>query len=35
VLAPTDEKLFSIYGDCRPWRAGLLRNIERTYPMVS
>ncbi len=23
------------YGDYRPWRAGLLRNIERTYAMVS
>jgi glyoxylase-like metal-dependent hydrolase (beta-lactamase superfamily II) len=34
-LAPTYEKPFSTYGDYRPWRAGLLRNIERTYPMVS
>ena len=34
-LAPTYEKPFSAYGDSRPWRAGLLRNIERTYPMVS
>jgi hypothetical protein len=34
-LAPTDEKPFSTYGDYRPWRAGLLRNIERTYAMVS
>ncbi len=34
-LAPTYEKPFSTYGDYRPWRAGLLRNIERTYAMVS
>jgi glyoxylase-like metal-dependent hydrolase (beta-lactamase superfamily II) len=34
-LAPTYEKAFSTYGDYRPWRAGLLRNIERTYAMVS
>ena len=34
-LAPTYEKPFSTYGDYRPWRAGLLRNIERTYSMVS
>jgi len=34
-LAPTYEKPFSAYGDYRPWRAGLLRNIERTYAMVS
>lgn len=32
TLALTYEKPFSIY---RPWRAGLLRNIERTYAMVS
>ena len=35
ALAPTYEKAFSAYGDYRPWRAGLLRNIERTYAMVS
>ena len=35
ALAPTYEKPFSVYGDYRPWRAGLLRNIERTYAMVS
>jgi cyclase len=34
-LAPTYEKPFSAYGDYRPWRAGLLSNIERTYAMVS
>ena len=34
-LAPAYEKPFSAYGDYRPWRAGLLRNIERTYSMVS
>src|SRR5438552_6791709 len=35
ALAPTYEKPFSAYGDYRPWRAGLLLNIERTYAMVS
>jgi glyoxylase-like metal-dependent hydrolase (beta-lactamase superfamily II) len=35
ALAPIYEKPFSVYGDYRPWRAGLLRNIERTYAMVS
>jgi glyoxylase-like metal-dependent hydrolase (beta-lactamase superfamily II) len=34
-LAPAYEKPFSAYGDYRPWRAGLLANIERTYAMVS
>ena len=34
-LAPTYEKAFSAYGDYRPWRTGLLANIERTYAMVS
>ncbi len=34
-LAPTYEKPFSTYGDYRPWRQGLLANIERTYAMVS
>jgi len=33
-LAPTYEKAFSTYGDYRPWRQGLLANIERTYSMV-
>src|SRR6266446_2335005 len=33
-LAPTYESPFSTYGDYRPWRAGLLRNIERAYAMV-
>jgi glyoxylase-like metal-dependent hydrolase (beta-lactamase superfamily II) len=34
ALAPTYEKAFSTYGDYRPWRAGCLANIERTYAMV-
>ena len=34
-LAPTHEKPFSAYGDYRPWRDGLARNIERTYAMVT
>jgi glyoxylase-like metal-dependent hydrolase (beta-lactamase superfamily II) len=34
-LASAYEKPFSAYGDYRPWRQGLLGNIERTYPMVS
>ena len=34
-LAPTYEKPFSRYGEYRPWRAGLLTNIERTFAMVS
>ena len=34
-LAPTYEKAFSTYQHYRPWRQGLLANIERTYPMVS
>jgi hypothetical protein len=34
-LAPTYEKPFSAYPDYRPWRQGLLANIERTYAMVS
>jgi hypothetical protein len=33
-LAPTYEKAFSTYGDYRPWRQGLLANIERTYALV-
>ena len=35
VLGPVYEKPFSAYGDYRPWRLGLLGNIERTYAMVS
>jgi glyoxylase-like metal-dependent hydrolase (beta-lactamase superfamily II) len=34
-LAPTYEKAFSTYEHYRPWRAGLLANIERAYSMVS
>jgi cyclase len=34
-LAPTYEGAFSTYGHYRPWRQGLLANIERTYAMVS
>src|SRR6266851_2788181 len=34
-LAPTYEKAFATYEHYRPWRAGLLANIERTYAMVS
>jgi len=34
-LAPTYEKPFSAYGEYRPWRAGLARNVERTYAMIS
>jgi glyoxylase-like metal-dependent hydrolase (beta-lactamase superfamily II) len=33
-LAPTYEEAFSTYGDYRPWRQGLLANIERTYSIV-
>jgi hypothetical protein len=35
ALAGTYEKPFSKYGDYRPWRTGILTNIERTYAMVS
>jgi cyclase len=35
ALAGAYEKPFSSYPDYRPWRAGLLANIERTYAMVS
>jgi cyclase len=35
ALAATYEKPFSAYPDYRPWRAGVLANIERTYAMVS
>ncbi len=34
-LAPTYEKPFSTYADYRPWRLGVLANIERTYALVS
>ena len=34
-LAPIYEKPFSTYGEYRPWRTGILANIERTYAMVS
>ena len=34
-LAGRYEKAFSNYADYRPWRGGLLGNIERTYAMVS
>ena len=33
-LAPIYEKPLS-YGEFRPWRTGVLANIERTYGMVS
>ncbi len=35
TLAPSYEKPFSLYGEYRPWRAGLAANIERTFGMVS
>lgn len=34
-LAPTYEKAFATYEHYRPWRTGVLANIERTYAMVS
>jgi glyoxylase-like metal-dependent hydrolase (beta-lactamase superfamily II) len=34
-LAPTYEPAFAAYQHYRPWRQGLLGNIERAYPMVS
>jgi glyoxylase-like metal-dependent hydrolase (beta-lactamase superfamily II) len=34
-LAPTYERAFSTYAGYRPWRAGVLGNIERIYAMVS
>ncbi|MGH7398504.1 MAG: MBL fold metallo-hydrolase [Candidatus Rokuibacteriota bacterium] len=34
-LAPTYEAAFAAYRHYRPWRQGLLANIERTYAMVS
>jgi cyclase len=33
-LAPTYERPFSVYADYRPWRQGVLANVERTYAMV-
>jgi len=34
-LAPRYEKPFSAYGEYRPWRTGVLANVERTFGMVS
>ena len=34
-LAPTYEKAFATYEHYRPWRAGLAKNIERTFALVS
>src|SRR6266404_9514448 len=34
-LAPAYEKPFSAYGEYRPWRTGVLANVERTFGMVS
>ena len=34
-LAPTYERAFAAYEHYRPWRAGLARNIERTFALVS
>jgi hypothetical protein len=34
-LAPTYEKAFGAYEHYRPWRAGLAKNIERTFALVS
>src|SRR5438309_7615317 len=34
-LAPRYEKPFSAHGDYRPWRTGVLANVERTFAMVS
>jgi hypothetical protein len=34
-LAPIYEKPLSAYGDYRPWRTGVVANIERTFAMVS
>jgi len=34
-LAPTHEKTFATYESYRPWRVGLLANIERTFTAVS
>jgi len=35
LLAARYEQPFSTYGAYRPWRTGLVANIERTYAMVS
>jgi cyclase len=35
LLASRYEQAFSTYGTYRPWRTGLLGNIERTYAVVS
>jgi glyoxylase-like metal-dependent hydrolase (beta-lactamase superfamily II) len=35
ALAGAYERPFSAYGEYRPWRTGLLANIERTFAMVS
>ena len=35
LLASRYEQSFSTYGTYRPWRTGLLGNIERTYAVVS
>jgi cyclase len=35
LLASRYEQPFSTYGTYRPWRTGLLGNIERTFAMVS
>lgn len=34
-LAPAYEKAFAAYEHYRPWRAGLAKNIERTFALVS
>jgi glyoxylase-like metal-dependent hydrolase (beta-lactamase superfamily II) len=34
-LAPTYERAFAAYEHYRPWRAGLAKNIERTFALVS
>ena len=35
ALAPKHESAFSTYRHYRPWRLGVLGNIERTYAMLS
>jgi len=35
ALAPRYERAFSAYGEYRPWRLGVLGNIERTYAALS
>lgn len=34
-LAPVHERSFAAYAAYRPWRTGLLGNVERTFAMVS